>query len=101
MNKGVKLLLERKKTHPHEFCSMGRWSSLLLAFDAYPLNKEHNPKNPREFNRQVMHRLLTGCDLEEPTTTVKLTGTQLLMAKKMGITPEQYAKAYATIWKNK
>lgn len=101
MNKGVKLLLERKKTHPHEFCSMGRWTSLLLAFDAYPLNKEHNPKNPREFNRQVIHRLLTGCDLEEPTTTVKLTGTQLLMAKRMGITPEQYAKALATIWKDK
>lgn len=101
MNKGMKLLLERKKTHPHEFCSMGRWTSLLLAFEAYPLDKEHNPKNPREFNRQVMHRLLTGCDLEEPTTTVKLSGTQLLMAKRMGITPEQYAKALATIWKDK
>jgi hypothetical protein len=100
MNKGVKLLLERERTHPHEFCSMGRWTSLLLAFEAYPLNKEHNPKNPREFNRQVIHRLLTGCDLEEPTT-VKLTGTQLLMAKRMGITPEQYAKAAATIWKDK
>lgn len=101
MNKGVKLLLERMKTHPHEFCSMGRWTSLLLAFEAYPLDKEHNPKNPREFNRQVMHRLLTGCDLEEPTATVKLTGTQLLMAKRMGITPEQYAKAYANLWENK
>ena len=101
MNKGVKLLLERMKAHPHEFCSMGRWTSLLIAFEAYPLNKEHNPKNPREFNRQVMHRLLTGCDLEEPTTTVKLTGTQLLMAKRMGITPEQYAKAYANLWENK
>ena len=101
MNKGVKFLLERKKTHPEEFCSLGRWTSLLLAFEAYPLDKEHNPKNPREFNRQVMHRLLTGCDLEEPTTTVKLTGTQLLMAKRMGITPEQYAKAYANTWKDK
>lgn len=101
MNKGVKLLLERMKIHPEEFCSMGRWTSLLIAFDAYPLDKEHNPKNPREFNRQVIHRMLTGCDLEEPKITTKLTGTQLLMAKRMGITPEQYAKAAATIWKDK
>jgi len=101
MNKGVKLLLERKKIHPEEFCSMGRWTSLLIAFDAYPLDKEHNPKNPREFNRQVMHRILTSSDLEEPTTTVKLTGTQLLMAKRMGIKPADYAKAYANLWKDK
>jgi len=101
MNKGVKLLLERMKAHPHEFCSMGRWTSLLIAFEAYPLNKEHNPKNPREFNRQVIHRILTGSDLEEPKTTVKLTGTQLLMAKRMGITPADYAKALANLERGK
>jgi hypothetical protein len=82
---------------------MGRWTSLLLAFEVYPLSEEvmPKPKNPREFNRQVMKRLLTGCDLEEPKTTVKLTGTQLLMAKRMGVTPEQYAKAYANLDKSK
>ena len=101
MNKGVKLLLERKKIHPKEFCSMGRWTSLLLAFDAYPLNDETKPKNPRRFNKLVMDMILTGWDIGQPTTSVKLTGTQLLMAKRMGITPEQYAKALATIWKDK
>jgi dsDNA-specific endonuclease/ATPase MutS2 len=101
MNKGVKFLLKRKETHPKEFCSMGRWTSLLIAFEAYPLDKEHNPKNPREFNRQVMHRLLTGSDLEEPKITTKLTGTQLLMAKRMGITPADYAKALANLERSK
>jgi len=101
MNKGVKLLLERKKIHDEEFCSIGRWTSLLVAFDAYPLNKETKPKNPREFNKQVLHRLLTESDLEEPKTTVKLTGTQLLMAKRMGVTPADYAKALANLDKSK
>jgi hypothetical protein len=101
MNKGVKLLLERKKIHREEFCSMGRWTSLLIAFDAYPLNEETKPKNPRQFNNLVMHRILTSSDLEEPTATVKLTGTQLLMAKRMGIKPADYAKAYANLWENK
>jgi len=76
---------------------------LLIAFDAYPLSEEviPKPKNPREFNKLVMHRILTSSDLEKPTTTVKLTGTQLLMAKRMGITPEQYAKALANLEKDK
>jgi hypothetical protein len=64
MNKGVKLLLERMKTHPHEFCSMGRWTKLLEQHDVQLEAPERKVLRPITFNREVMRRLLTGYDLE-------------------------------------
>lgn len=64
MNKGVKLLLERKKIHREEFCSMGRWTRLLTEHDVFLEAPERKVIRPRTFNKEVMQRLLTAYDLE-------------------------------------
>ncbi len=94
MNKGVELLLARRRTNPEEFTILGRWDTLLVSFQAYPLTRETKPCNPREFNRLVTSRLLTASDLAEPWK-VALSQAQLKIAKKMGIAPETYAKMLA------
>jgi hypothetical protein len=66
MNKGVALLLERKKTNPEEFdgSQRMRWVQLLKDHDVLLDYPERKIVRPITFNREVMRRLLTGYDLE-------------------------------------
>jgi len=64
LNKGVALLLERKKTNPKEFIDFGRWTKLLEQHDVQLEAPERKVLRPITFNREVMRRLLTGYDLE-------------------------------------
>lgn len=92
MNKGVELLLARRRTNPEEFAPQGkRWDTILKSFEAYPLTRDTKPCNPREFNKLVMDRLLTASDLAEPWK-VRLTQAQIQIAQKMGVKVEDYAK---------
>jgi hypothetical protein len=64
MNEGVKLLLERIKTHPEEFMKGGRWIRLLAEYNEYipdelkPLTDEARKLVADEFTRDVMKELL-------------------------------------------
>jgi hypothetical protein len=64
MNKGVAILLERRKTNPEEFGAMGRWTNLLTTHDVYLEAPERTVLRPRTFNKEVFKRVLTGSDLE-------------------------------------
>ncbi len=64
INKGVALLLERRKTNPKEFIDFGRWTKLLEQHDVQLEAPERKVLRPITFNREVMRRLLTGYDLE-------------------------------------
>lgn len=64
MNEGVKLLLERIKTHPEEFMKGGRWIRILAEYNEYipdelkPLTNEARKLVADEFTRDVMTELL-------------------------------------------
>jgi len=64
MNEGVKLLLERIKTHPEEFIKGGRWIDLLAEYNEYipdelrPLTDEARKLVADEFTKEVMNELL-------------------------------------------
>ena len=64
MNKGVAILLERRKTNPEEFGAMSRWTNLLTTHNVYLEAPERTVLRPRTFNKEVIKRVLTGCDLE-------------------------------------
>ena len=64
MNKGVAILLERRKTNPEEFGAMSRWTDLLTTHNVYLEAPERTVLRPRTFNKEVIKRVLTGCDLE-------------------------------------
>jgi hypothetical protein len=64
MNKGVAILLERMKTNPEEFGAMSRWTNLLTTHNVYLEAPERTVLRPRTFNKEVIKRVLTGCDLE-------------------------------------
>jgi len=63
MNKGVAILLERMKTNPEEFIGV-RWAKLLHDHDVQLEAPERTVLRPRTFNKEVIKRVLTGCDLE-------------------------------------
>lgn len=64
MNEGVKLLLERIKTHPEEFMKGGRWTYLLSEYNEYiseelrPITEEVRGLISQEFTKEVMKELL-------------------------------------------
>ena len=64
MNEGVKLLLERIKTHPEEFIKGGRWINILAEYNEYipdelkPLTDEARKLVANEFTKDVMRELL-------------------------------------------
>ena len=64
MNEGVKLLLERIKTHPEEFMKGGRWINILAEYNEYipdelkPLTDEARKLVANEFTKDVMRELL-------------------------------------------
>jgi len=64
MNEGVKLLLERIKTHPEEFTKGGRWINILAEYNEYipdelkPLTDEARKLVANEFTKDVMRELL-------------------------------------------
>lgn len=68
MNEGVRILLERIKTHPEEFMKGGRWINLLSEYTEYipeelkPITEEVRKLVKDEFTRDVMKELL---DFEE------------------------------------
>lgn len=68
MNEGVRILLERIKTHPEEFMKGGRWINLLSEYTEYipeelkPITEEVRKLVKDEFTRDVMKELL---DAEE------------------------------------
>lgn len=95
MNKGVKLLLERMKTHPEEFdgSQRKRWDKLLEEHDVYLEAPERKVIRPRSFNKEVMHRLLTAYDLELKSGV--LSRAQLLQELLPGLNKlfdQEYAK---------
>lgn len=64
MNDGVKILLERIKTHPEEFIKGGRWVSMLAEYRDYipdeiePIAVEVRKLVKEEFTKEVMKELL-------------------------------------------
>lgn len=71
MNEGVRLLLERIKTHPEEFMKGGRWIDLLSEYNDYipeelkPITEEVRKLVKDEFTRDVMKELLNAEEEEE------------------------------------
>ena len=64
MNDGVKILLERIKTHPEEFVKGGRWVGMLSEYRDYipdelePIAVEMRKLVKEEFTKEVMKELL-------------------------------------------
>jgi hypothetical protein len=70
MNEGVKILLERMKTHPEEFVDglgirMSKWGSLIAQFREYldetdinTLEEAYKPLMQQHFTERVMTELL-------------------------------------------
>lgn len=64
MNEGVRLLLERIKTHPEEFMKGGRWVPLVAEYKEYlpdilePLVDEARKLIAEEFTKEVVKELL-------------------------------------------
>jgi len=92
MNKGVKLLLERKKTNPKEFIDFGRWTDLLTLHDVQLEAPERKVLCPRTFNKEVMRRLLTASDLERKGGAI--SRAQLLKELLPGLN-DLFGKEYA------
>ena len=92
MNKGVALLLERMKTNPEEFIGV-RWAKLLHDHDVQLEAPERTVLRPRTFNKEVIKRVLTGCDLERKGGGI--SRTQLLKELLPGLNQlfgQEYAK---------
>lgn len=68
MNDGVRILLERIKTHPEEFIKGGRWVSMLSEYRDYipdeiePIAVEMRKLVKEEFTKEVMKELLHADD---------------------------------------
>jgi hypothetical protein len=92
INKGVALLLERKKTNPKEFIDFGRWTKLLEQHDVQLEAPERKVLRPITFNREVMRRLLTGYDLERKGGAI--SRAQLLKELLPGLN-DLFGKEYA------
>ena len=95
MNKGVALLLERRKTNPEEFKEAGglRWTRLLIEHDVQLEAPERTVLRPRTFNKEVIKRVLTGSDLERKGGGI--SRTQLLKELLPGLNNlfgQEYAK---------
>ena len=64
MNEGVKILLERIKTHPEEFTQGGRWVKFLYEYndilpeELEPLKTEIRKLVAEQFTKEVMKELL-------------------------------------------
>jgi len=92
INKGVALLLERVQTNPEEFNEGGRWTGLLTLHDVQLEAPERRVIRPRTFNKEVMRRLLTACDLERKSSGI--SRAQLLKELLPGLN-ELFGKEYA------
>ena len=63
MNEGVKLLMERIKTHPEEFVAQGRWTRLLTNYNEFipdeiePIKEEIRKLLSDEFTKEVIKEL--------------------------------------------
>ena len=93
INKGVALLLERRKTNPKEFIDFGRWTKLLEQHDVQLEAPERKVLRPITFNREVMRRLLTGYDLERKGGAI--SRAQLLKELLPGLN-QLFGQEYAT-----
>ena len=66
MNEGVRILLERIKTHPEEFMKGGRWINLISEYNEYipkelkPIITETRNLVKDEFTRDVIKELING-----------------------------------------
>lgn len=101
MNKGVAILLERRKTNPEEFGAMSRWTNLLTTHNVYLEAPERTVLRPRTFNKEVIKRVLTGSDLERKSGAI--SRAQLLKELLPGLNNlfgQEYAK-YTEEIKNK
>ncbi len=71
MNEGVKILLERIKTHPEEFTQGGRWVKFLYEYndilpeELEPLRVEVRKLVAEQFTKEVMKELLHADDKDE------------------------------------
>jgi hypothetical protein len=96
MNKGVAILLERRKTNPEEF-GIGtsgnfRWARLLIEHDVQLEAPERTVLRPRTFNKEVIKRVLTGSDLERKSGAI--SRAQLLKELLPGLN-QLFGKEYA------
>lgn len=95
MNEGVKILLERIKTHPEEFIKGGRWVSMLAEYREYipdeiePIAVEMRKLIKEEFTKEVMKELLHADDKDEYIE-------DLFGKRKKEITDELHRKWVAT-----
>lgn len=92
MNKGVAILLERRKTNHEEFGAMSRWTNLLTTHNVYLEAPERTVLRPRTFNKEVIKRVLTGSDLERKSGAI--SRAQLLKELLPGLN-QLFGKEYA------
>jgi hypothetical protein len=115
LNAGVNIFLERCKSNPDEILEdYGKWDGLVNAVFSYveegrrqPLLRGLTDEEIRlmfktlnnmyrdKFAARIMGHVLRN-DGEEETVkpkTLKMTGAQVSIAKKLGISPRQYAAA--------
>lgn len=94
MNEGVKLLMERIKTHPEEFVAQGRWTRLLTNYNEFipdeigPIKEEIRKLLADEFTKEVIKELF----IEDKTDTM-----QELMEKQRLRLHQEYVKHQTTI----
>ena len=86
MDKGVELLLARRKTNPEEFEKGGRWENILhiwdIDLDTPVIFPPNNLRNPEQLHEAVMKKLLEG---EQPSYTATLAEA---MMKTKGVMEE-------------
>jgi len=90
MNEGVKLLLERLKTHPEEFMKGGRWTYLLSEYVEYlpeelkPVIDETRKLVADEFTRDVVKELLSAENKEDDEWVDSVLNKKLGVMTKYG-----------------
>ena len=98
MNDGVKILLERMKTHPEEFIPPAiKWSSLVDFYDSVLTDEEKKTikdgiveLNRAEFTKKVLEMLMEEpVELDPNTYTMNRIGTtaEQLRARALRLTP--------------
>ena len=98
MNKGIELLLARRKTNPEEFVGRldtfepSRWNNILRTFgidldqpNTYPVGE-----NGKNFTKRVMDRVLTQSDLRPSA----LLTTAAITEQSLKLLEDVFSKAY-------
>ena len=90
MNEGVRILLERIKTHPEEFMKGGRWINLISEYNEYipeelkPIITETRNLVKDEFTRDVIKELINGGEQSDEQWVDSVLNKKLAVMTKYG-----------------